>query len=179
MWGTFRPGDILWICRIPFDSLQVGDVVAFDSRGKSIAHRIVGRDGAGYRTKGDGNTSGDAAPLMATDLIGKVVVRERRGVRSVVRGGAAGRRRKSVLGGLGVFRSILGGLLAPPYRALRASRIPSRFWRPRITTARFTTREGDVTKFIHRGKTVASWISGSAEWTCRKPYDLVLSPPAR
>ena len=179
MWGTFRPGDILWICRTPFDSLQAGDVVAFESRGKSIAHRIVGRDGSGFRTKGDGNTSEDALPLISADLIGKVVARERRGVRAVVEGGAAGRRRTAVLGGLGVFRSILGCLLAPPYRAIRTSQITGRLWRPRITTARFTTREGSIIKLIHRGETVASWIPDSAEWTCRKPYDLVLSPPSR
>ena len=179
MWGTFQPGDILWISRFPYESLQVGDVVAFGARGKSIAHRIVGREGVGFRTQGDGNRSRDALELMPADLIGKVVARERRGIRLVVAGGIAGRRRAAVLGVLGVFRSLVGGVLAPPYRAIRASQRPSRLWRPRITTARFATRAGITTKFIHRGKTVASWAPDSSEWICRKPFDLVLSPPSR
>ncbi len=179
MRGTFRPGDILWISHYPYESLQVGDVVAFGVRGKSIAHRIVGREAAGFRTRGDGNRSRDDRLLMPADLIGKVVGRERRGVRSDVTGGTAGLRRAAVLGALGACRSLVGGMLALPYRAIRASRMPSRIWRPRITTARFATRAGSITKFIHRGKTVASWTPDSAEWTCRKPFDLVLAPPPR
>ena len=179
MWGTFRAGDVLWICPVAFDSLLVGDVVAFGFRGKSIAHRIVARDGRGFRTQGDGSACRDALPLVPSDLIGKVMARERRGLRSMVAGGGAGRRRRAALRGLGLVRMILGSLLAPPYRVIRASRLAGRFWQPRVTTARFASRGGIITKFIHRGNTVASWIPEAGEWTCRKPYDLVLFPPSR
>jgi hypothetical protein len=68
-------------------------------------------------------------------------------------------------------------ILAPLYRAIRTSRLIPQLWRPRIVTARFADGNGQVTKFIHRGRTVARWIPREEQWLCRKPYDLVLSPP--
>ena len=179
MRSTLAEGDRLWISPVSFDGLQPGDVVAFHSGGKVMAHRVVRRCGDGLQTQGDGNWRPDAALLKPDQLIGMVIERERRGVRTPVKGGVGGRRRATLLHGFSWFRWVILTLLAPGYRWIQASRIPRRLWRPRITTARFTTREGDITKLIHRGKTVATWIPEAGEWTCRKPYDLVLSPPSR
>ena len=97
MGGTLAEGDRLWVSTLPFDSLHVGDVVVFRSGDLVLAHRIVARDEGGYRTQGDGNWGRDSAPLVAGRLIGKVVARERRGVRKPVSGGVRGRLRGAVL----------------------------------------------------------------------------------
>lgn len=179
MRGTFVDGDCLWVSRVSFASLQMGDVVAFQSSGKAVAHRIAGRDARGFRTRGDGNLHRDAAPLAPENLIGKVMERERGGACSAVVGGVRGWRRAMALHGICRVRQVLRSLLSPSYRLLRASRLMSLLWRPQIMAARFAGSGGEFTKYIHRGETVACWIPHERRWTCRKPYDLILDPPNR
>ena len=179
MWGTLAQGDCLWSSPVTFDSLQIGDVVAFDSGGKIVAHRIVGREGTGWVSQGDGNWSRDSALLTAGCIIGKVVERERKGIRRSVAGGAKGRRKAVLVRALCRSRLRLESWLAKPYRMIRASRMVPWLWRPLIVSARFIAPSGPITKFIHRGKTVAVWLPQAGQWTCRAPYDLILFPPVR
>lgn len=97
MWGTLAEGDCLWVSSVPFDSLQAGDVVAFDSGGKVVAHRIVEKSGTAFTTQGDGNWRRDSVPLTADRLVGRVMERERHGVRKPVTSGARGRLRGAIL----------------------------------------------------------------------------------
>ena len=177
MRGTFAAGDCLWIARVPFGSLRPGDVVAFQGGGKMIAHRIAGPSGGGFLTRGDGALRNDSAPLDPAGWIGKVVERERRGIRAAVAGGAAGRRWALLQHGACRARSLLLFPLAPAYRLFRASRVASWVWRPRLLRVRFAGAGGGFVKYIHRGRTVACWASAERRWRCRKPYDLVLEPP--
>jgi hypothetical protein len=179
MRGTLAEGDCLWVSPAPFDSLQAGDVVAFRSGGQVLAHRIVGRHGEAIKTQGDGNWRRDASPLLREALIGKVMERERDGIRSAVAGGARGRRRGRFFHAISFLRWTVLRLLAPGYRLVRASRIASLVWKPRIQMVFFATAAGRIAKFIHRGRTVACWMPQEEQWTCRKPYDLLLSPPDR
>jgi len=179
MWGTLAQGDCLWVSPVPFDSLQAGDVVAFDSGGKIVVHRIVERMDTGFATRGDGNGSRDSAPLTADRLVGKVMERERKGVRKTVTGGARGRRRALVLQAAVRIRLIFVSRLARLSRMVLARRMVSLCWRPSLICVRFISPTGSVTKFIHRGRTVASWKPHACQWECRMPYDLILSPPAR
>ena len=179
MRGTFRDGDRLGIELVPFDSLQIGDVAAFRSGGKSVAHRIAGRSGGLFQTRGDGNLRCDASLLGAEELIGKVTSRDRGNSCVVVAGGLRGRQRAWLWHGLGRADRCFRWLFSPAYRLLRVSRLASLLWKPRIVAARFACPAGSLTKFIHRGETVASWAPEERRWTCRKPYDLVLEPPGR
>jgi signal peptidase I len=179
MQGTLLDGDCLWISRVSFASLQAGDVVAFHSGGKVVAHRIVGRDESGFLTQGDGNLRRDSVPLTPDCLIGKVAERERGGSRSAVAGGARGRRWAAVLHAACRVRYLAGFLSNALYRMIRASRLVSWVWRPRIMTVHFASRNGRITKFIHQGRTVAYWIPHEEQWMCQKPYDLLLSAPPR
>ena len=179
MRGTFRDGDRLGIEAVPFDSLRPGDVVAFHSGGKLVAHRIAGRVGRTCRTRGDGNLRCDATPLGAEELIGKVKMRYRGNSCAAVAGGWRGRQRARLGHGLCRADRCFRWLFSPVYRVLRASRLASLLWKPHIVAARFACPEGSLTKFIHRGETVARWIPEERRWTCRKPYDLVLEPPGR
>ena len=179
MGGTFRGGDCLWIEPVAFAALRVGDVVAMEVEGKAVAHRLAGRAGDGFSTRGDAGRRPDPEVLHSDRLIGRVMVRERGGRRTPVAGGWAGRCRAGVLHGW--WRGCAWGMfpLAPLYRRLRAGRWLARIWKPQVTVVRFTGVEGPFAKYIHRGRTVACWIPGEGRWTCRKPYDLVLGPPVR
>ena len=179
MWGTLAEGDCLWVSPIPFDSLQVGDVVAFKAGGKVVVHRIVQRAENAFRTQGDGNWSRDSAPLAAANLVGKVVERDHRGVRFSVAGGARGHRRAIVLRAISRWRlrSRRGRTLL--YGLLRASRIAVLLWRPRIAVVSFASPAGPTVKYVHQGRSVAFWRPQAGKWECRMPYDLILSPPSR
>ena len=115
MWGTLAEGDCLWVSSVPFDSLQAGDVVAFESGGQVVAHRIIGREGNGFITQGDGNWRRDSMPLTADRLVGRVMERERKGIRKPVTGGAPGRRRGAVLRAICRLRRRLDHWLLAPF----------------------------------------------------------------
>jgi len=177
MRGVFRDGDFLWICAVPCACLQPGDVVAFDSGGKTIAHRIVERKSGGFVTQGDASLRRDSHCLTPERLIGRVIERERAGQRSPVMGGTRGCLQGAILRLANhAFRFIVLAL-GIPYRLIHVSRVAQLLWRPRITAVHFFESRGGFTKFIHRGKTVACWFPQQRRWTCRKPYDLILAPP--
>ena len=179
MGGTLAQGDCLWVVAVPFDSLQAGDVVAFVSGGKTVVHRIVERRDGGFATQGDGNWSRDSALLTADRLIGQVMERERKGIRKAVAGGARGRRRARLLRAAARARHVVAFWTAPFCRTALVRRGVSLCWRPALVCVRFVSPRDSVTKFIHRGRTVASWNPQARQWECRMPYALILSPPAR
>jgi hypothetical protein len=188
------------VTEVAFEALQCGDVVAFRFKGKSIAHRVVGRAGDGLITQGDANFRRDVGVLTPDRLIGKVMTRERAGIRVPVSGGIGGRCRGVFLRAFLPVRRGLFLLLAPIYRFVRVSHAVPWVWRPRIMRVRFTNSEGVQTKFIHRGRTIACLSAQQASdkqtgmsvlhsgrgamgalggeheqrWFCRKPYDLIL-----
>jgi hypothetical protein len=179
MLGTLREGDCLWIAPRRFHEVCVGDVVAFATGAAIVAHRVMAVGGRGILTRGDAATGADPGRVAPNQLIGKVVMRERRGKRRAIAGGALGRIRGRVLHGVARMRRSLLFPLAPAYRRLRTSRWVSRVWKPRVIEVRFSGTEGGLVKFIHRGRTVACWFPKERHWSCRKPYDLLLSPPTR
>lgn len=178
MRGSLAKGDSLFVSATDFEFLKKGDVVAFDCGGKVIAHRIVGREADGFITQGDANAMRDRGRLTPGQLIGRVVARERSGRRSPVRGGMQGRFRGAFVRLANRIFRLGVKALDMPYRVFGASRLATFFWRPRITTVRFAEGAKSFIKFIHRGKTVACWYPQERRWTCRKPYDLILSPPS-
>lgn len=178
MRGTLAEGDSLWVQPVPVDVLQPGDVVAFRSGKMVLAHRIVGRSGENFLTQGDGNWRRDSALLAPDQVLGRVDAREHAGVRRTVVGGRRGRCRAAFLHVRAFLRWLLLGALAPLYRLLRVTRAVRLLWQPRITVVRYLVPAGSIVKYIHRGRTAACWKAQEQDWTCRKPYDLILRPPA-
>jgi len=174
MRGTLRTGDGLQILTVLFSSLEPGDVVAYRSDGKVLAHRIVNRNEKELWTRGDGNHRGGAVSVGPDQLIGKVMMRERDGILTPVAGGGAGRRRASMMR----TRLFTRRLIGIPYRWIRASWMIPRFWNPQLQIVRFSLPDGGLTKCIHRGRTVGIWSPQEKRWICCKPYDLLgLEPP--
>ena len=71
MLPTIWPGDTLVIERLAEDEVAVGEVVLFARNGRFVAHRVAETMDGVVHTQGDSASRPDA-PLVASDLIGKV-----------------------------------------------------------------------------------------------------------
>ena len=186
MAGTFRPGDYLTIIPASLESVQAGDVVAFegmDAEGEPdvIAHRVVVVLPEGLATKGDNNPWSDGVLVTEDNLLGRVTRFERRGRRRRVCGGRWGLLRARWLrarrrAGWRSGRSV-ASMGRRPYRWLRGSGLVPRLWRPAITRVYLAADDDPVVKYVCGGRTVARWWPESGRFQCRKPYDLVISRP--
>lgn len=182
MAGTFRTGDLLHVEPARIDIVATGDVVVYRSTaaGASIesVHRVVGRTAEGLRTRGDDNSTFDELPVDGDSLIGRVTSYERRGVARVVRGGRLGLAQARVrrLMRNPTQRKVARALL-PPYLWLQRTKIARLVWRPDVMRVWFEVNGQKVVKFICGGRTVAQWWPHSGCFVCRRPFDLVLSPP--
>ncbi len=60
---------------VPYDSYQVGDIVTFrqDSGKVTVTHRIAGRSGNVFVTKGDANKTRDPQTVLPSSILGKTV----------------------------------------------------------------------------------------------------------
>lgn len=60
-----------------YENIEVGDVVTyvFNEEGTLVTHRVVAKDAAAgtLTTKGDANEAADATPVLAGNVVGKVV----------------------------------------------------------------------------------------------------------
>ncbi|MCJ7663849.1 MAG: S26 family signal peptidase [Desulfobacterales bacterium] len=75
-----KDGDVLTITPIEGTAPGFGDVVVFThpNSGKLIIHRIIGKRGGSYRTKGDNSPEGDGLISRAA-ILGRVIKVERNG----------------------------------------------------------------------------------------------------
>jgi signal peptidase I len=73
-----RDGDVALVTPKTPTGVAVGDVVCYEApRGRLFLHRIIGRDGDRFVTKGDALASSEV--VEPEQLLGKVVALERRG----------------------------------------------------------------------------------------------------
>ena len=75
-----KDGDIVTVSPILHSSPGIGDVVAFIQKetGRLLIHRIVGKNGEAYLTKGDNTLEGDGSVHRAS-ILGWVTKAERKG----------------------------------------------------------------------------------------------------
>ena len=69
---VYHPGDVIFIHEQK--DYSKNDVITFHQRGMIVTHRIVGKDGESFTTKGDANNSSDE-PIKLSDIEGKVIAR--------------------------------------------------------------------------------------------------------
>lgn len=76
MKDTINLGDVVFVKKIAFEDLQVGDIITVTSTGGKVnfTHRIVEIDAQSrtVRTRGDANPSDDPMPTEAERIVGKV-----------------------------------------------------------------------------------------------------------
>lgn len=179
MTGTFRPGDLLFIEPVQLADVRLGDIVAFNPpepgpEGVDTVHRVVAVGRQGLICRGDNNRFPDGTPVTEERLVGRVVRFAREGRTRAVRGGRPGLRRAHRRWTRNAALRALAAPARPLYRRLRTSGLIGLLWKPDIREIRFCSTGGDYIKYIHRGRTVASWRPDEKAPSIRKPYDLIL-----
>jgi signal peptidase I len=78
MFPLIQPHDLALVRRERDDLYEVGDIVAYVSllNGKEtiVTHRIIGRGGNVYTTKGDGNSVADPEVIVPRRIVGRSVL---------------------------------------------------------------------------------------------------------
>lgn len=180
MRGTFSYGDLLLVVPVAHHAVCSGDVIVFrqveiHGSGVAIVHRVKNRTAAALTTEGDGLSAPDPAPVLAENLVGRVVCVERDGAIRLVLNGPMGQlwakwirlRQQLMMAG----RSL--------YHLLRTSRIMYRFWQPDLGQVWLETERGPLVKYIHQRRTVARWWPVQDQFWCKKPYDLIIESPLK
>ena len=75
MFPTIRDGDILHVVPITGSRLKIGDIVLFRKGAEFKAHRIVGRNGVQFITRGDAGVDSDGG-IASSQILGKVIARQ-------------------------------------------------------------------------------------------------------
>jgi hypothetical protein len=204
MSGTFQPGDCLLLSAILLSDVQTGDVIVFrkinhqagkgelaeaeadnslgevhimgiDQPVMELVHRVKAITKDGLITWGDNNLYPDSDLVTADNLVGKVTALERHAKRIPVAGSLIGILRARFLR---TWKFHLWLLIVKigrkPYRWLKARKWIPKLWHPTFVKLQLSYENGPVVKYIHGGKTIASWWPQKKRFVCRKPYDLVL-----
>jgi len=178
MTPTFKPGDFLYL-RSPVQKYIPGDVVIFNNppTGNNVVHRIVSISEGNFITRGDHNRLPDVLTIPLEQIIGRVeFVENKHGARRVANGNP----------GLWVARMwqltfgldrLIRRIFWRPYNFIRERRLAALVWRPKISTLQIQSEYGQQIKYLYRNSTVALWDSSCRRFDCRKPFDLVISPP--
>jgi signal peptidase I len=188
MLGTFLPGDQLIIEPVPMAAILPGDVVVFRQHVQTgpqndVVHRVRAFSPDGLVTQGDANQTVDRQPVTQDRLLGRVTHRIREGQVRPVAGGLKGRMHLQVLqtrrlmrrSGAGLIKAVARG----PYSWLRQSGLVRRLWRPVIWRVQVMDNCGPLVKYTCGHHSIAWWRPGTIRFWCRRPYDLLISPPYR
>lgn len=74
MWPFLRPGQKLLVKACSWDSVRIGDVLAYHKSGVVVCHRLVGRNVAGQELLVRGDSSyGQPERIPARLVIGRVI----------------------------------------------------------------------------------------------------------
>ncbi len=75
---TLNTGDVVVVAKVPANAIRVGDIIEYRrDEHTNIIHRVVDTENPGtsasFVTKGDANAARDESPVLAENVIGKVV----------------------------------------------------------------------------------------------------------
>ena len=70
--GHIEIGDLIFITKVEYSDLKIGDVVTYQDGKSYTTHRIIGVGEEGFVTKGDANNTEDKRPLTEEKLVGIV-----------------------------------------------------------------------------------------------------------
>jgi len=178
MKGTFKPGDRLYIEKIPYCKIRKGDLIVFrkiiNEENEFVVHRVRHITPDGLITRGDHCRYNDQKLVNEEMFIGRVMGYDRFGIFH-----------RASIGGKGEIHAvrcharhwvlrIARRCFRKPYQILKKSGIPARILRPRIEISCFHTPQGPLIKYIHRDRTVATFWIHNNRWSCRFPYSLLI-----
>jgi hypothetical protein len=182
MRGVFMPGDNMLLMVVPHAEILLGDVIVFHNvsqrdRRELVVHRVIAISDSGLITRGDNNLHSDGLPVLPEQIVGKVIAVQNGPHTKAVLGGFLGLCRANLFRFFLFFKLYFRYFFRRYYARIRDSRLVERLWMPEIQKIRFQTAAGILVKYLHRGRTVASWDAAAGKFICRKPFDLVIFPP--
>ncbi len=174
MRAVFTPGDLLEINPQPIQQVQAGDILVYQvGKDLEVVHRAIRQEPHGWVTRGDNNLAED--PILVTEemLVGKVKqhlpISSTPKRRSLVMRAITRTRRRPELQRAGLWF----------YRWFKNTGWVRRLWNPGITVLSLQVGGKQVYKYLHDGRTVASWDPKLDQFSCCHPYDLVIQRPGR
>ena len=180
MKGTFKPGDRLYIEKIPYCKIRKGDLIIFhktiNDKTEFVVHRVIRKNIHGIITRGDNCRHNDRGLVIEDNIIGRVKSYNRYGKLIFAINGFSGRFHALCLHIRLKFISILKKIMSRPYRFLKKTRIVARIWHPEIKAILFHNLNGSLIKFVHRNNTVIIYWTEQNKWIYRRPYDLIMQP---
>ena len=179
MWPLFREGDLIVVRPVAWETLRVGDCIAFRSRGMEacIVHRIIGLEPI-IRTQGDHVPHADDASVSPADIQGRAVACIRHGKRVPVAAGWWGRVTGTTLQWLARLDPSRDARLGRCARLLRTilSPLMSR-WLTRAATIKFSNASGGSTeRLVVAGRVVATLDDQDRVWQVDWPFNLWIVP---
>lgn len=78
MTPVLRTGDVVIVAKVPASAVRVGDIIEYrKDENTNIVHRVINIDNSSgtetFTTKGDANSAEDENPVLAQNVVGKVV----------------------------------------------------------------------------------------------------------
>jgi signal peptidase len=78
MTPALHTGDVVIVAKVSADAIKLGDIIEYrQAKDTNVVHRVIGIEKSGqaksFITKGDANAEPDANPVIAENVIGKVV----------------------------------------------------------------------------------------------------------
>jgi len=177
MKGTFKPGDKLFIEKVPIGQINRGDLIiftrAFEKKSDFIIHRVADIVPDGLITRGDNCRERDFGLVTEKKIIGRVILFERREKSYGAQNGLLGLLRAKALHGRIHVARAMKFFLRKPYILTRNSGIIKKFWHPEIEIIHFKNPDGSLEKYLHRGRTVAIHWSKNDRWNLKRFYDFI------
>lgn len=163
MKSTFSEGDLLSIEPRDLKKIRIGEIVAYRNNRKDesdnlIVHRIIKISSNILFTKGDNNRNIDTFPVSKENLVGKVILYERKGKLHRVIGGIVG----LIIARIRYFFRRSAYLFFTKVKWILSIKIINnsinRFWKHRIQKIKINTKDGPVIKCIYRNHTIAQML---------------------
>ena len=182
MQGTFEPGDYLLLAPVAFSDVHPGDVIVYrvkreNGDNEEVVHRVVAITKDGLIVRGDNKLRCDSLFIQPGQFIGKVEFVENKGRKQPVLGGLKGLQKAKLRWKMLWLDIWFRRIFRNPYHLLRNSRVVSKLWHPVIYKMYLHDADGLLVKYIYKQRTVATWDPSQKKYDCRKPFDLVISPP--
>jgi signal peptidase I len=171
-----KAGDGLHVMPYGNRKIRIGDIVVFPhpEGSHNVVHRVVAVGSQGVRTSGDNNINIDPWVLHSEDIVGRVVLAQRKDRRLPIHSGATG---VIIVVALWPIRKVLvtiSRILHPVYHRLAGSGIFKKYMRffPKTRVLSFNKPVGTELQLVMGNRVIGRRVPGSHKWQIVRPFRL-------
>jgi len=171
---TLKAGDRLSVMPYNGQNIRRGDVVVFLSpeNAQQITHRVISVSREGIRTRGDNNINMDSSVLKPKDILGRVVVAQRRNKLVRIYGGKKGQLYALTIRAIHRIDLAISLLLRPVYHKLAESGVFRRlaFIQKKIRVLSFERPSGTEHQLLIGKHVIGRFLPEKDHWQIRRPF---------